>query len=370
MTKLLFVGMLPPDSHNPEERRFVEELCRHLDEVRYVRGIGIKGVGTRQLRSVLRQWASGKAPAVRRLFIVPPRRLWHPLNVLWLRRQLLTFTEERPQDWVIWTRFPSPELVEAIEVMKFRSMVYEPIDKYDASLDFTPRERQRLAVAESRLTTRAAVIAGSAGVAHRFAHTEGGSTWLPFGRDCKVVTNHEELLATTGAPRIGIVAEFDWRVDERQIGLMARERPDWQIVLVGPRSKKWGRTLQHLPNVDLVGRVEPEFVPVAVRSFDVALIPYVTNDWTQACLPVKVYEYLAEGRPVVSTDLPELAPFSDVLDLVSPGCFVSAVSRALATDTLAARQRRVEASTRFTLQDRARLAASLLQDQPLTVAAT
>jgi hypothetical protein len=368
MTKVLFIGMLPPDSHNPEEQRFVEELSRHLDEVRYLRGIGIKGFGVRQLRSLIGPRISRTERPFRRLFVAPPRRLWHPLNVAWLRRQLLAVTEARPYDFLLWTRFPSPELVEAIEEVPFRSIIYEPIDRYDASLDFTPGERRRLAAAESRIAKRAAVIAGSASVAHRFVNAAGGSRWLPFGRDCRAISDNEGAVASGGRLRIGTVAEFDWRVDERRIWTIAHERPQWQIVLVGPRRKNWGKSLEHLRNVEFVGRVAPAQIPGIVRSFDVGLIPYIENDWTRACLPVKLYDYLAEGRPVVSAHLPELAPFSDVIELVSSNEFVSAIVRALADDTPTKRRRRIEASTRFTLQHRVSRVVSLIQDQPWSVA--
>ena len=84
------------------------------------------------------------------------------------------------------------------------------------------------------------------------------------------------------------------------------------------------------------------------------------NDWTRSCLPVKVFEYLAQGRPVVSTELPELAPFTDVVDLKSGPGFVKAIEKALAADNTSDRDRRIAASTRFTLQDRARRALELI----------
>jgi glycosyltransferase involved in cell wall biosynthesis len=171
------------------------------------------------------------------------------------------------------------------------------------------------------------------------------------------------LHAVSGRPRVGVVAEFDWRVDEGLIEKIARERPTWQIVLVGPRSRRWGTNLFGLPNVVFVGQVQSAELAVQIESFHVALIPYVVNDWTRACLPVKVFDYLAQGRPVVSTLLPELTALSDVVEAVPADRFISAIERALQEDGTRARARRLEASARFTLQDRAQRAASLVSER-------
>lgn len=337
--------------------------------MRYLRGIGIKGFGSRQVRSLLKRTESTGNRDVRRLLVAPPRAMLHSLNVRWLRKQLTAITAGHPERWVLWTRFPSPELVEATEPMPFRSTIYEPIDRYDASLDFRPAERRRIVKAEAQLLSRATVIAGSAGVAQRFRTAAGGSTWLPFGRDCQASIDAEKPGTKAGQLRIGVVAEFDWRVDERLVAGIAKERPNWQIVLVGPRAKQWGSELGRLKNVVFVGRLEPADVPGQVASFDVALIPYVINDWTRACLPIKVFEYLAEGRPVVSSELPELTPFWDVVDLVPADAFVGAIEKALRTDDAAARERRVNASMRFTLQERAHRSIELLVAKDLMVTA-
>jgi len=290
------------------------------------------------------------------------------VNVQWLRRQLIKLTDGRPQDWTFWTRFPSPELVQAIEALPFRRNLYEPIDRYDASLDFSPSERGRIALAEARLLSRATVIAGSRSVAERFQQAAGGSTWIPFGCDCGVAKKDACSMSAGNEIRIGVVAEFDWRVDEQLISRIADERPNWKLVLVGPLSKRWGAGLARLKNIEFIGRVDAPEVAGHVASFNVALIPYVLNDWTRACLPVKVYEYLAQGRPVVSTQLPELAPFSEVVDLAPANDFGAAIKRALDSDSPAARERRVQASTRFTLQDRARKAVELLEGKPVVAA--
>lgn len=83
---------------------------------------------------------------------------------------------------------------------------------------------------------------------------------------------------------------------------MARARPDWRIILVGPVRSAHGWP----PNVELTGQQPHENLRAFVARADVLLLPYVVNDYTRAVLPAKTYECLATGRPILAAPLPEL----------------------------------------------------------------
>jgi glycosyltransferase involved in cell wall biosynthesis len=86
-----------------------------------------------------------------------------------------------------------------------------------------------------------------------------------------------------------------------------------------------------------------------VAAFDVALIPYVANDYTRNCFPLKLYEYLAAGKPVVASGLPELAGMEpDVVLTTGLEEFVAAVESALRLREDGDRRRRVERAARNT----------------------
>jgi glycosyltransferase involved in cell wall biosynthesis len=88
-------------------------------------------------------------------------------------------------------------------------------------------------------------------------------------------------------------------------------------------------------------------VPGIVAAFDVGLIPYVSNAYTRSCFPLKLYEYLAAGKPVVASGLPELAGMEpDVVLAGEPASFVEAVGAALERDEMADRIRRREIAAR------------------------
>ena len=123
------------------------------------------------------------------------------------------------------------------------------------------------------------------------------------------------------------------------IDTMARARPGWRIILVGPVKTP------HVfpPNVELPGQQPHERLRDFVARADVLLLPYALNDYTRSVLPAKIYECLATGRPMVAAPLPELVQgFSAQLQFAAqPEEWVAAVERAVATHTAEAGQARV-----------------------------
>lgn len=130
-------------------------------------------------------------------------------------------------------------------------------------------------------------------------------------------------------PRIGFVGTIsDW-LDIDLLIEVASARPDWSFVFVGPRRARVDR-LEGLPNVTLTGPRRHEDVGGFLEGFDVALIPYRIAPATVAASPIKLHEYLAHGLPVVSTDLPEVRPFSPPVEVAADAAsFLAAIERSL-----------------------------------------
>ena len=145
-----------------------------------------------------------------------------------------------------------------------------------------------------------------------------------------------EALAGLERPVVGFAGNFlAEKVDFELLERIARSRPGWTLLLVGPERADTAerlRELARLPNVVWTGPVPYAEVPRAIAAFDVGLIPYVSNAYTRSCFPLKLYEYLAAGKPVVATGLPELAGL-EPHTVVAPNvdAAVEAVERALGT---------------------------------------
>jgi glycosyltransferase involved in cell wall biosynthesis len=134
-------------------------------------------------------------------------------------------------------------------------------------------------------------------------------------------------------PLLLFVGGVDDRLDFELVEAVARRRPDWSILLLGP--ELYVRAAQHLdsPNVHRLGRRSFGDLPAYVQAADVCLVPYRDTAWARACNPVKVLEYLAAGRPVVSTDVPAVRAYEPFVRIAcDPDSFVAAVEAALHED--------------------------------------
>jgi glycosyltransferase involved in cell wall biosynthesis len=123
-------------------------------------------------------------------------------------------------------------------------------------------------------------------------------------------------------------------VDFGLIREMALRRPEWSWVCVGALQAATGE-LAGLPNVHLTGQRPHAELADYVRGFDVCVVPYVNSRYTATVVPTKINEYLAVGKPVVSTALPPVREFNEEHRGVlltadpTPESFLAAVERAL-----------------------------------------
>jgi glycosyltransferase involved in cell wall biosynthesis len=133
-------------------------------------------------------------------------------------------------------------------------------------------------------------------------------------------------------PIIGYVGSvFEW-LDQPMIAHAAKAHPDWSFVFVGPITTDVS-VLKGLANVHLLGPRPYQNLPTYLKGFDVATVPFVFHDVTMRASPIKFYEYLASGVPVVATRLPDFRPFEHLAGLVSTKEeFVTALEQALQDD--------------------------------------
>ena len=141
------------------------------------------------------------------------------------------------------------------------------------------------------------------------------------------------FLASLPNPVIGYVGGLHRFVDYDLLVDAARARPDWSWAFVGPVHTKIGE-LSSLPNVFFLGQKPHDELASLIREFDVCLVPYLVNAATVTIAPVKINEYLAVGKPVVSTELPTVCEFNrqhEVVIIASPGSqsFLAAIEEAL-----------------------------------------
>jgi UDP-galactopyranose mutase len=137
-------------------------------------------------------------------------------------------------------------------------------------------------------------------------------------------------------PRIGFFGVIDERMDYDLLGGVAAARPDWSLVLIGPTAKVDPSALPRAANIHYLGPKPYASLPAYIASWDVAMMPFARNDATRFISPTKTPEYLAAGKPVVSTSIRDvvrpygqqgLARIADTVDE-----FVAGVTAALEDD--------------------------------------
>jgi glycosyltransferase involved in cell wall biosynthesis len=153
-------------------------------------------------------------------------------------------------------------------------------------------------------------------------------------------------------PVIGYFGALDFWFDVDLIYFTARDHPDWTFVIIGSGPEDI-RKLSKLENIILVGEVSYRSLPPYLYQFDVCMIPFRSLPVTAATNPVKVYEYLAAGKPVVVTGLPELKAISDVVYwAASPPEFEQCIRQAISQDSDKKREQRRDFAKQNTWQDR------------------
>ena len=150
------------------------------------------------------------------------------------------------------------------------------------------------------------------------------------------------LLAVLDAlprPRIGYLGNLAaYKIDLPLIVEIAQRKPDWSLVLVGPRNlgdvDQLVRAHGVPSNVHFMEAVPHDLAPAVIDRFDVALLPAARHKVMNASFPLKFFEYLLRGRPVVARPIPSLAPFGAwFTSATSAGDFTDAIGQAVRSDS-------------------------------------
>ncbi|MGQ0673559.1 MAG: glycosyltransferase [Hyphomicrobium sp.] len=167
-------------------------------------------------------------------------------------------------------------------------------------------------------------------------------------------------VAVARRPRVGFVGGIDAHTFDPELFLgVAGRLPQVEFVMVGATSLPEGWC--NLPNVRFLGRKPYDMVARYMAAMDVLIMPWNRSRWIEACNPIKLKEYLAVGRPVVTTDFPALAPWRDLVRVATDaGGFAAAITGALAQPHDAAPARRRLAGE--TWDGKAALIADALRD--------
>jgi glycosyltransferase involved in cell wall biosynthesis len=130
-----------------------------------------------------------------------------------------------------------------------------------------------------------------------------------------------EIAPLSSGPVLGYFGVIDERIDYDLLAKLADQRPDWHVVMVGPTAKVDPAHFPQRPNLHWFGGRPYNQLPALTKGFDVCLMPFAINAATEYINPTKALEYMAAGKPVVSTALDEVrSNFSTVARIATSHC--------------------------------------------------
>jgi UDP-galactopyranose mutase len=169
-------------------------------------------------------------------------------------------------------------------------------------------------------------------------------------------------LAHQRRPILGYYGVIDERLDLALLAEIADLRPDWTIALVGPVAKIDENTIPVRDNIVRFGQQAYDDLPGFLACFDVALMPFARNEATRAISPTKTLEYLAGGKPVVSTPITDVITlYGDVVNIAATGTeFIAATEAVLNRTSDEDRQWRARAARLVAAHDWDCIASEML----------
>ncbi len=252
-----------------------------------------------------------------------PPTVYHPDSV---RRALYRRRVSRGARWLerqgcrnveleIW----NPEFAGALDWVRHTTSSYHIDDEYSWSADgpMTAGERRVIERVDRVYVTSPKLLETKGGINPRTIFSPNGVDYRAFSAPAPEPAD----LAAIPHPRVGYIGILKEQLDWNVLTTLATKHPAWSFVFVGP--VRTGHvsirvplaSLRALPNVHLLGERSVETLPAYVQAIDVALLPYRRNAYTECINPMKLYEALAAGTPVVATRLRTLEDFRTVITL-------------------------------------------------------
>ena len=337
------------------------ELARRGHRVLYVDSLGLRRPSAsardlgRMLRRLLRA-LRGPRQVRPRLWVWSPLviPLQHHAPIRVLNRLLLACGLRLCLGWLrlrrdlLWTY--NPMTTDLFPTRGFRRIVYHCVDEIQAqpgmpAADIGRAEADLLRCAHHCFVTAEHLLDTRRLLNPHISYLPNVADFVHFSQARQAATVVPADLERLPRPRIGFIGAISaYKLDLALLREVARSHPEWSIVLIGQvgEGDPWTdiADLRDLPNLHFLGPRAYASLPAYLKGFDTAILPSAINAYTRGMFPMKFFEYLAAGCPVVSTALPALQGHRDIACIAqSPAEFIRAVEQSLQGNTapLAAR---------------------------------
>jgi glycosyltransferase involved in cell wall biosynthesis len=243
-----------------------------------------------------------------------------------------------------------PEFAAAIHETSHDLSVYHIDDEYT----FSPTEKEISPAERSLLESVGQVFIHSVALMRKKGGFNPCTEFVPNGVDYTLYATavpEPEDLRSISRPRIGYVGWIKRMLDWGLLLQLASSHPQWSFVLVGPTAPHpeidgMVKRMSGLPNVHFLGGKPTSSLGAYPQHFDVCTMPYRLDDYTKYIYPLKMHEYLASGRPVVSAPICSVQEFADIIGVAtSPEEWSDAIEHALSEEENSAARRELRLRT-------------------------
>jgi teichuronic acid biosynthesis glycosyltransferase TuaH len=174
----------------------------------------------------------------------------------------------------------------------------------------------------------------------------------------------DEYVAGLKKPIIGYLGTIERRINYPLLKEVIEKNPDKNFVFAGPLTAEFvPEWFNQIPNLHLLGRIPHEHTPNVIKGFDIAIIPFKKDEVSATIFPLKLFEYLGAGKPVISTNFnPDIEEFTNgtVLFCEDADSFSNAIENILATDNEEKKLARIAIAAENTWDKRASDISSLI----------
>jgi len=239
---------------------------------------------------------------------------------------------EQLDDYVLW--FYTPMALPLAQSLSPRAIVYDCMDELSAFKGAPPnmlaREAELLQLADVVFTGGPSLYRSKQN-RHDNVHCFPSSVDQQHFGKARDPNCEPSELRKYPRPRLGFFGVIDERFDIDILDHASRERPDWQLMMVGPVVKIDPEQLPKRSNIHYFGQQSYADLPGHLAGWDVCLLPFARNESTKFISPTKTLEYMAAGKPIVSTPITDVAePYGHIVYLGDdPESFVAACDEAL-----------------------------------------
>ena len=307
--------------------------------VLYVESLGLRPI---------RVDASDSRRLIKRLYkgLRPPRQVrpglwcWSPLVLPGARGSLAMCLSRqsfrlglRVAIWMlglhpVWIWTYNPKTLAYYKPPKDKLLIYHCVDDIQSQpdmhlADISAWESQLCERSDVVFTTSPALQESRGHFNHRTLYFPNVADHAHFSRALAEDLAIPSDLASIPGPRIGFIGAISqYKLDFRLLAEMVEQTPQYSWVMIGPVGEGEGSTdlalFRGLKNIHFVGMRPYQVLPAYLKGFDVAILPSKKNAYTHSMFPMKFFEYLSAGVPVVATDIDSLLPYADVASLVAP----------------------------------------------------